>query len=96
MWELYDRLIEDIPAGLRVDEALQGGHWNMVRSGSRIGLAMDGSRLVPETRPRTITPPFTGMELRDLAHGGRCAQAAKSWNFAEASVGMAAIGACAF
>jgi uncharacterized protein (DUF4213/DUF364 family) len=87
MWELYDTLIEDIPADAQADEFLRGSHYTMVRCGNRIGLAMEGSRLAAQTRPWTIEPPFTGMKLRDMA------RAAKSWNFVEASVGIAAIGA---
>jgi uncharacterized protein (DUF4213/DUF364 family) len=122
MWTLYDKLIGEIPREYLVDEAIQGSHWTMVRSGGSVGLAMT---LHVETRPWTLpdslrrvhtssacggtkgvypesntlqeqhTPSacggvvdsWTGMPLRDLA------VAAKSWNFAEASLGMAAVNA---
>jgi uncharacterized protein (DUF4213/DUF364 family) len=88
MWALYDALIEEIPPDLRVDEALPGEHWTMVRSGDRVGLAMT---LHEKTRPDTLVPGDAafceGMSLAELA------AAVKSWNFDEASLGMAAINA---
>jgi uncharacterized protein (DUF4213/DUF364 family) len=89
MWELYDALIKGIPPDCRVDEALPGDHWTMVRSGKGVGLAMT---LHEDTRPRALSPPpgepfCGGMALAELA------EAAKSWNFAEASLGMAAVNA---
>jgi uncharacterized protein (DUF4213/DUF364 family) len=89
MWELYDALIKGIPRDYRVDDVVAGSHWTMVRSGAGTGLAMT----VPETtRPESLPLPegagsCRGMPLRDLA------EAAKSWNFAEAGLGMAAINA---
>jgi uncharacterized protein (DUF4213/DUF364 family) len=87
MWELYDALIEKIPTGLRVDEAVQGGRWTMIRSGGRAGLASSGARFAVETRPGTLPACLTGMTLRKLA------ESSKSWNFTEAALGVAAMGA---
>jgi uncharacterized protein (DUF4213/DUF364 family) len=84
MWGLYDALIEGISPSYRVDEVLQGNHWTMVRSGDTVGIAVT---VHEETRPGSMPSPCTGMALRKLA------AAAKSWNFAEASLGMAAINA---
>jgi uncharacterized protein (DUF4213/DUF364 family) len=89
MWELYDALIRNIPPDYRVDEALPGDHWTMVRSGKGVGLAMT---LHEDTRPRALSLPpgdpfCAGMPLAELA------EAAKSWNFTEASLGMAAVNA---
>jgi uncharacterized protein (DUF4213/DUF364 family) len=86
MWTLYDKLIEAIPGDKQVDEAVPGDHWTMVRSGDGVGLAMSMAAF-GETRPRTLPEPCAGMPLRRLA------AAAKSWNFAEAALGMAAINA---
>jgi uncharacterized protein (DUF4213/DUF364 family) len=84
MWTMYDVLIEEIPRNYRVDEVVRGNSWTMVRSGGRVGLAMN----VPwETRPGTLPDSCVGMELRELA------EAAKSWNFVEAGLGVAAINA---
>ncbi|MDR1899358.1 MAG: DUF4213 domain-containing protein, partial [Treponema sp.] len=84
MWALYDALIEGIPPHYRVDEVLRGRRWTMVRSGNGVGLAMT---VHEATRPGGVAVPCEGMALRELA------AAAKSWNFAEASLGMAAINA---
>jgi uncharacterized protein (DUF4213/DUF364 family) len=84
MWTLYDKLIEGIPREHLVDEVIQGSHWNMVRSGGAVGLAM---ALPVETRPRMLPDFYAGMPLRELA------EAAKSWNFTEAGLGMAAVNA---
>jgi uncharacterized protein (DUF4213/DUF364 family) len=96
-WALYDALIDPIPPDLKTDEAISGAHWTYVRSGDRAGLAMNLAhvhntetrpRLLPESRQAiTGMPGITGMPLRELA------AAAKSWNFAEAGLGVAAINA---
>jgi uncharacterized protein (DUF4213/DUF364 family) len=85
VWELYDELIEAIPAEQCVDEALTGKYWTFVRaSGGGAGLAMT---LDKPARPRTLAENMTGMGLRELA------AFSKSWNFEEASLGIAAINA---
>jgi uncharacterized protein (DUF4213/DUF364 family) len=89
VWELYDALIEHIPPTYRVDDVFQGDHWTMVRSGNSAGLAMTvHERNRPEHLPLSgRAASCRGMALAELA------AAAKSWNFAEASLGMAAINA---
>jgi uncharacterized protein (DUF4213/DUF364 family) len=84
MQAIYDRLIAEIPEDPVADETVRGEHWTMVRSGAGIGLAMT---VKAETRPRTLPESCAGMPLRELAG------AVKSWNFADASLGMAAINA---
>jgi uncharacterized protein (DUF4213/DUF364 family) len=84
MQAIYDRLIAEIPEEYRVDETIRGEHWTMVRSGAGVGVAMT---VKVETRPRTLPESCAGMPLRELA------AAVKSWNFADASLGMAAINA---
>jgi uncharacterized protein (DUF4213/DUF364 family) len=83
MWALYDALIEGIPPHHRADEILRG-NWTMVCSGDNAGIAMT---VREKTRPAGISSFCRGMPLRELA------AAVKSWNFAEASLGMAAINA---
>jgi uncharacterized protein (DUF4213/DUF364 family) len=87
MWALYDALIGEIPPEITVDEALRGGHWTMVRCGNSAGLAMTVGGPLGESRPRTLPEDCRGLALRELA------EAVKSWNFAEAALGMAAINA---
>jgi uncharacterized protein (DUF4213/DUF364 family) len=88
MWELYDELIDGIPPDARVDEAFQGRYWTMVRSGAGVGLAMT---LSDATRP-SILPPSAAVSPVGMPLAG-LAGAVKSWNFTEASLGMAAINA---
>jgi uncharacterized protein (DUF4213/DUF364 family) len=89
MWEIYDALIEGIAPGLRVDDSFIGEYWTMVRSGDGVGLSMT---LHDNTRPTLLElppddPRCGGITLAELA------AAAKSWNFIEASLGMAAVNA---
>jgi uncharacterized protein (DUF4213/DUF364 family) len=90
-WALYNALIDPIPSGRTADEVILGSHWAYVRSGDRVGLAMNLARVHDtETRPRLLSGScrdLSGIPLRELA------AAATSWNFAEASLGVAAINA---
>jgi uncharacterized protein (DUF4213/DUF364 family) len=87
-WALNDALINAIPPHLRVDEAISGQGWVYVRSGDRVGLAMNLAGIhAVDTRPRILPEDCPRMPLRELA------AAAKSWNFAEASLGVAALNA---
>jgi uncharacterized protein (DUF4213/DUF364 family) len=85
VWELYDELIEAIPAGCRVAQAIAGKYWTFVLAeGGGAGLAMT---LDKPSRPRSLTKNIDGMGLRELA------VFSKSWNFEEAALGIAAINA---
>jgi len=81
MWEIYDTLIEAVPADSTVRRCVCGLHWLAVCS-EGMGLAMT---------PREGEPcleqagGYAGMRTRDLA------RAVKSWNFHEAGLGLAAI-----
>ncbi len=83
-WQIYDELIEGIPAGLTIDECIIGINWSFVRAGAHAGIAMT-------FRSSCISGltdgMYTGKSLKDVAAG------AKSWNMLQASVGMAAINA---
>lgn len=83
-WELYDRLIEGIPADLRAEEILVCRSRTMVRSESGCGIAMtvDG-----EAFPSCMPERPVGKSLRDVAG------LVKSWNYLDASVGLAAMNA---
>lgn len=91
MWELYDELIEPIPAELCVDEAITGKYWTFVHADGGTGPGSGGAGLAmtldKPVRPRTLTKQMAGMSLRALA------AFSKSWNFEEASLGVAAINA---
>jgi uncharacterized protein (DUF4213/DUF364 family) len=87
-WAIYDMLIGGIPPDVKADEVVPGDHWVMVRSGAGAGVAMSFARGGGTvTRPSVLPERCDGMPLRELA------AAAKSWNFADASLGVAAINA---
>lgn len=96
-WQIYDALIEGIDqacgsasdAGdgeITVTSAHIGLQWSrVITSEGGIGMAFS---MADKSRPPTFErPTFTGVPLRELA------SLAKTWNFAEASIGMAAINA---
>lgn len=83
MWELYDALIDGIPEACLVDELICGTYAALVRSGGGVGF----SHVLPGDTLPEVTRKSLGMPLKKLA------QCIKSWNFVEASVGMAAINA---
>ena len=83
-WDLYKRLVEGVPEGIAVKDVLVGNHWVLVEAESGFGMAMivRGGRGTYGLYPNALH-----MELRDLA--AQCV----SWNFLEASVGVAALNA---
>ena len=84
MWAIYDSLINGIPENLMVDELMNGNGISYVRSGNGSGIA--GFRDY-QTRAPMFTKNLLGEPLQ------RVATAVKSWNFVEASLGLAAINA---
>lgn len=83
-WEVYDRLIEAVPRELTVQDVVVGCAWTMIKTEVGCGVALTvrqraGRELMPDS--------IIGKSLRDAA--ALC----KSWNFIEASIGMAAINA---
>ena len=84
MWEIYDALIDGIPENLIVDELFSGYAASYVRSGNGVGIAHFSDS---QTRLPMFTKNLLGAPLREVA------SAVKSWNFVEASVGLAAINA---
>ena len=83
-YHLYDVLIENMTSEAVVADSLSGSCWTAVEAEAGFGMAMttDG-----DTRPPMIPAPYSGLPLKTLA------QAAKSWNFAEAGYGLAAVNA---
>jgi len=84
MWEIYDDLINGIPENFIVDDVISGKGRSYVRSGKGSGVA--GFRSY-ETRMPVLTKNLIGAPLREIA------TCVKSWNFVEASIGVAAINA---
>lgn len=84
MWELYDELIENIPDEITVDDITVGLSWTAVTAGKYCGAAM------------TVNEQNCGTDFLDTRRGQPLkylASLSKSWNFTEASVGVAAINA---
>lgn len=82
-WRLYDTLIEQIPAEPLVTRLCLGTSWTYVEAECGMGVAMTckgGAR--PSTKD-----PLVGRPLREVA------KLAKSWNWGEASLGVAALNA---
>jgi uncharacterized protein (DUF4213/DUF364 family) len=84
MWELYDELIASIPGELHVKRCAAGNFWTVVESELGVGAAGTAKTM---TRPPMQRTPLEGMPLKEAA------ELAKSWNFVEASLGVAAINA---
>lgn len=83
MWELYDSLIEPIPADIRVSDYLTGNYCTLVTAGDFMGAAA--------TNPLS-TVKRTGKEVGEMSLK-EAAGMIKSWNFVEASIGAAAVNA---
>lgn len=79
-WDLYDRLIEGVPEDLKILRCQVGLHWVLVESAGT-GMAMSPS----SGTPRHSIGKIAGRPVREIA------KFAKSWNFLEAAIGMAAM-----
>lgn len=79
---LYDELINPIDPLLRVDAYLVGTRWTMVRSADRVGV---GSTISAHGGPANHSGQIRGAALKQIA------TLAKSWNWFEASLGVAAL-----
>ena len=80
-WTLYDRLIDGIPTDLVIEDCLVGLHWTLVRSAGT-GMAMTPGE---GSSRHGLGSDLRGRKVREVA------QAAKSWNFLEAAIGIAAM-----
>lgn len=82
-WELYDRLVEGVPAGVAVRDYCLGTRWSYVEADCGMGVSFSckgGAPYAPKDDLRKV-------ELREVA------ALAKSWCFEEASLGVAALNA---
>ena len=82
MWQLYDDLIGGITDKLTVEDFLVGSAWTLVKAGGNTGVALT---VRGRTREQNHAGPVIGDSLKSIA------ACIKSWNFIEASLGMAAI-----
>ena len=81
-WDIYDELIEGIPADLHVLDCAVGSVWTYVKTEDTCGVCLTVRQ---KAGKELLNGRITGMNLRDAA------ALSKSWNFIEASMGMAAI-----
>jgi uncharacterized protein len=81
-WNIYDRLIGGLPESVVVTSFAGGLHWFGVQSAGSMGLAMapHETHCAPSLAGRVA-----GQQLRTVA------ALAKSWNFADAALGLAAL-----
>lgn len=80
MWRLYDQLIETIPSGLKISGVVQAKRWVFVSNEQAFGAAM-----LFDSEKKFYSEKYLGMELQEAA------ALIKSWDFQEASFGLAAI-----
>lgn len=83
-WELYDRLISGIPEDIFVEDYVVGCNWTMVKAGGEYAVALTVRQRAGKSEKNV---PIIGQPLR------KAAEMVKSWNFIDASIGMAAINA---
>ncbi|MBK8479163.1 MAG: DUF364 domain-containing protein [Opitutaceae bacterium] len=81
-WNIYDRLLSGLPEDAVVASFAGGLHWFGVQSAGAMGLAM----AVHETHcAPSLAGRVAGQDLRTVA------ALARSWNFADAALGLAAL-----
>ena len=83
-WELYDRLIDGVPEGIAVRDYSLGLHWTYLDAECGCGVAWTTKGGQVGQRKR---PDLRGHDLKSVA------RLAKSWNFEEATLGVAALNA---
>ena len=83
-WDIYDALIDDLPEDVTVTASDRGSRWTrVINSAGGIGSAWS---MRDTSRPAlSADTPDAGRPIRDVA------ALVRSWNLAEASVGLAAI-----
>ena len=83
-WEMYDKLIAGIPSGIKVEGIYMGDVWTVLLAEGYQGIAVT----INEGRlPLKTYQQLKGKDLREAA------TLIKSWDFMDATVGMAAINA---
>lgn len=82
-WALYDELIDAIPASIEVIDYCIGAHWVYVEAACGMGI----SHALSAGAHEGFNKDAREFDLRNLA------QFAKSWNFVEAAIGVAALNA---
>jgi hypothetical protein len=81
MWDIYDELISAVPEDSVISECQLGLHWFLVRS-EGVGVTMPPAE---NNSFKLDAGRISGRKTREIAEW------VKSWNFAEAAIGLAAI-----
>ncbi len=84
MWQIYDKLIEGIPESWKAEEIVRGSAFAYIKSAKGIGIA---GLVNYDYRMPLYTKNMEGVALKEVA------ECIKSWNFYEATIGLAAINA---
>lgn len=82
-WSLYDELIDAMPSGITVHDYCLGAHWTYIVADCGMGIA----KTVRGGGKSRFKQSPVDVDLKTLA------ALAKSWNWLEASLGVAAINA---
>lgn len=83
-WEIYNKLINGMNTDDIVTNYVIGTTWTCVQTENNTGVALTVREC---SRPRILKENIIGKKLKDIA------QLVKSWNFIDASIGLAAINA---
>lgn len=81
MWELYDKLIEQVDGDHVAEEVVAGLAWTATKS-KTVGLAMTYAQMIDQS---SLSGTCQGRSVKELA------KMVKSWNLLEAGVGLSAI-----
>ncbi len=82
-WKFYNHLIAGIPDDILVIGCCLGTHWSYLEAECGMGVSFT----VTGGAPRSFAGDLRGLPLHEVA------ELSKSWNFAEASLGVAALNA---
>ena len=87
-WHLYDELVDSVPSKELVKSFVYGDHWLMVESDAGgVGMAQHFPTM-PGVQDPSLSPyEIVGQPLRKVANR------LKSWDFNQASIGLAALNA---
>ena len=87
-WHLYDELIDSVPSKELVKSFVYGDHWLMVESDAGgVGMAQHFPTMPGVQDPALSPYEIVGQPLRKVA------ERLKSWDFNQASIGLAALNA---
>ena len=87
-WHLYDELVDSVPSKELVKSFVYGDHWLMVESDAGgVGMAQHFPTMPGAQDPSLSPYEIVGQPLRKVA------KRLKSWDFNQASIGLAALNA---